>query len=95
MVAPSHGGAPPHGGRRSIAYAGLVMPVERRRTPNIKRFLITGVVLGFLAGAAVAVIGDPTPSYAASSQLGYLGVMGAALGVLLAGVVAVLLDRRR
>jgi len=73
----------------------MVMPVERRRTPNTKRFLITGVVLGFLAGAAVAVIGDPTPAYAASSQLGYLGVMGAALGALLAGVVAVLLDRRR
>ncbi len=67
---------------------------EHRRTPNFKRFLVTGVVLGFFVGAAVAVVGDPAPSYAASSQLGYLGVMGAALGALLAGVVAVLLDRR-
>ncbi len=67
---------------------------ERRRTPNVKRFIVTGVVLGFFAGAAVAVIGDPAPSYAASSQLGYLGVVGAFLGALLAAVLAVLLDRR-
>lgn len=67
---------------------------ERRRTPNFKRFLVTGVVLGFFVGAAVAVVGDPAPSYAASSQLGYLGVMGAALGALLAGALAALLDRR-
>jgi len=71
-----------------------VSSTERRRTPNFKRFLVTGVVLGFFVGAAVAVVGDPAPSYAASSQLGYLGVMGAALGALLAGALAALLDRR-
>jgi len=71
-----------------------VSSTERRRTPNFKRFLVTGVVLGFFVGVAVAVVGDPAPSYAASSQLGYLGVMGAALGALLAGALAALLDRR-
>jgi uncharacterized protein involved in exopolysaccharide biosynthesis len=71
-----------------------VSSTERRRTPNFKRFIITGVLLGFFAGAAVSVISSPAPSYAASSQLGYLGVMGAGLGALVAGLVAVLLDRR-
>ena len=45
--------------------------------------------MGFIA----AVFGDPAPSYMAGSQLGYLGVMGAALGALVAGLVGVLVDR--
>lgn len=66
---------------------------ERRRSPNFKRFIITGALLGFLVGFAAAVFGDPAPSYMAGSQLGYLGVMGAALGALVAGLVGVLVDR--
>lgn len=68
---------------------------QRRRTPNFKRFLVTGAVLGFVFGLVVASAGAPTPNYDASSAVGYLGVMGAGLGMLLAGFVAVLLDRRR
>ena len=67
----------------------------RRRSPNFKRFIITGALLGFLAGFIVSVIGDPAPSYGGGSQLGYLGVMGAALGALVAGFVGVLVDRRQ
>ena len=66
---------------------------ERRRSPNFKRFIITGALLGFLVGFIAAVFGDPAPSYMAGSQLGYLGVMGAALGALVAGLVGVLVDR--
>lgn len=66
----------------------------RRSSPDFKRFIITGVVLGFIAGGVVALRGDAAPGYDASSQLGYLGVLGAFLGAVLAGVVAVLLDRR-
>ena len=68
---------------------------ERRRSPNFKRFIITGALLGFLVGFITAVFGDPAPSYMAGSQLGYLGVMGAALGALVAGLVGVLVDRNR
>ncbi len=68
---------------------------QRRRLPNFKRFLVTGAVLGFVLGLVVASAGAPTPNYDASSAVGYLGVMGAGLGMLLAGFVAVLLDRRR
>jgi len=67
----------------------------RPRTPDFKRFIFTGVVLGFVVGAVLSVIGDQAPGYGAGSQVGYLGVMGAFLGALAAGLVAVLLDRRR
>ena len=67
----------------------------RPRSPDFKRFLISGVILGFVVGGALSVIGDEAPGYGAGSQIGYLGVMGAFLGALVAGLVAVLLDRRR
>ena len=51
--------------------------------------------LGSLPGFPVSVIGDPAPSYGGGSQMGYLGVMGAALGALVAGFVGVLVDRRQ
>lgn len=69
-------------------------PTGRRRAPDFKRFIITGVVLGFVAGGIASVAGDQAPGYGAGSQIGYLGVMGAFLGALIAGLVAVLLDRR-
>lgn len=77
-----------------VAYPGEVISTERRRAPNFKRFLITGVVLGFLAGAVVAVVGAPAAAYESGTQLGYFGVIGAGLGALLAALAAVLLDRR-
>ena len=65
-----------------------------RRTPKFTRFIGTGAVIGFIVGAAVAILGAPAPAYGVNAQLGYFGVLGAALGALIGGVVAVLLDRR-
>lgn len=65
-----------------------------RRSPYFTRFLATGAVLGFVVGAVAAVLGDPAPGYAEGSAMFYIGVFGAAIGAVLAGVVAVLLDRR-
>jgi hypothetical protein len=70
------------------------VPEKPRRTPKYTRFIGTGAVIGFIVGAAVAILGAPAPGYGVNTQLGYLGVLGAALGALVAGVVAVLLDRR-
>ena len=65
-----------------------------RRIPKFTRFIGTGAIVGFILGAAVAILGAPAPTYGLNAQLGYFGVLGAALGALIAGVVAVLIDRR-
>ncbi len=65
------------------------------RTPNFLRFIITGALVGFVFGAFVAVAGEGTPDYSSGSQIGFFGVLFAALGALLAALLAVLMDRRR
>jgi len=65
------------------------------RMPNFTRFIATGAILGFVVGAVAALLGDPAPGYAEGSAMLYIGVFGAAIGAVLAGVLAVLLDRRR
>lgn len=75
----------------ALAYPGAVS--SPRRSPRYPRFLVTGALLGFLAGALVAYLGHPVPNYGTGAQLGYFGGLGAGLGALLAGVVAALLDR--
>jgi hypothetical protein len=71
----------------------MVSTPEPRRSPRIVRFLVTGGVLGLLAGTAVVLFGQQVEGYSLSSQLGYFGVFGAAVGVLLAGLVVAFLDR--
>lgn len=66
----------------------------RRRSPRFARFIVTGALVGFLVGAAIAVFTDPAASYSTASAIGYLGAMGAGIGALLAALVAVLLDRQ-
>lgn len=75
--------------------------VKPARRPRFLPFILTGAVLGFVIGAAVALGGwfaDPDPTvasnYAPTAGAGYLGMVGALLGGLLAAVVAVLVDRR-
>lgn len=69
-----------------------------RRYPNFVAFISTGVILGFVAGSAVAYLGDDTATYghdySVTSAVLFLGVVGAFVVGLLAAIVAVLLDRR-
>jgi hypothetical protein len=66
-----------------------------RRSPKFTSFLLTGAILGFIAGSARAYYGDPAPGYGQGAAVAYVGIFGAAIGALLAGVLAVLLDRRK
>lgn len=76
--------------------AGTVACVSSpRRAPSFARFIVTGAILGFIAGSATAFFGEPAPTYGEGAAVGYLGAFGAAIGAMLAGVVAVLVDRRR
>lgn len=69
-----------------------------RRYPNFVAFISTGVILGFVAGSAVAYLSDDTATYghdySVTSAVLFLGIVGACVFGLLAAVIAVLLDRR-
>ena len=64
------------------------------RTPNFPAFLITGGLVGLVAGILLGVFGPDDTRYDVSAAVGFLGLICAALGVLVGGIVAVLLDRR-
>jgi len=66
-----------------------------RRNPNFTAFLATGGLAGLVIGLFVSVAGRVDARYDASAALGLLGLIGAGLGILVGGAVAVLLDRPR
>ena len=57
-------------------------------------FLISGGLIGLIVGFLVSVFGPAAISYGASTTVGFLGLISAGLGVLVAGIIAVLLDTR-
>lgn len=70
------------------------MDPERQppRTPNFTIFLLVGAFVGFVVGAAVALLGPQAGTYTTNTAIGYLGVLGAVLGLGLGGVVALVVD---
>ena len=69
-------------------------PRTPRRAPRIGPFLLTGGVLGLLAGFLISVTGPATSRYGAAGEIGFIGLGCTALGVLLGGIAFALLDRR-
>ena len=69
-------------------------PRKVRRKPKFTPFLVSGGLIGLLIGFFVSVSGPGDASYDASAVLGFLGLIGAGLGVLVGGIIAVLLDKR-
>lgn len=69
------------------------MSPDQPRIPNFKRLLIGGALLGILAGVIVSFAGDEAPGYSETSAALYLGAFGAVIGLGLAGLLGVMLDR--
>lgn len=66
--------------------------------PNFLRFLITGGVIGIIAGAIVGATGQDAPNYSAATEIAYLAAFGLLIGLGVAGLVAIGIDawlRRR
>ena len=73
--------------------AGLRLKV--RRAPVIPRFLLAGLVIGVIAGAAIDVLGPGSAAgYSPVRGEAYRGTLSGLLGELAGGDVAVVLDRR-
>jgi hypothetical protein len=72
---------------------------DEPRTPNFKRFLITGALIGLAVGVWFGLREPGGPSYTLdkSYDVGtavlFLGALGVLLGAGLGGIVALLLDR--
>ncbi len=72
------------------------------RRPRFLPFILTGAVIGFVLGAAVADFGwfEDTDSalvqgsYTPTAAIGYLGLLGASLCALLAALLALFVDGR-
>ena len=65
-----------------------------RREPRYSTFVVSGVVLGFVA-ALLLTFTQPEGEYSYAAVLGYLAVVLGLAGGLLGALVAVLLTRRR
>ena len=76
-----------------MTYAGRVKPAPPR-TPNFLRFIVTGAIVGFVGGIVFSLVGESATDYSALSQIAFFGVIFGGLGALLAGGLAVLLERR-
>ncbi|MDO4916566.1 MAG: hypothetical protein Q3974_02980 [Rothia sp. (in: high G+C Gram-positive bacteria)] len=74
--------------------------VTIRRAPSLLAFAITGGVMGLLLATILTFISSPDPvqmytdQYSRMAVFGVLAVVGTALGVALALIIALLLDRR-
>ena len=64
-------------------------PTDGPRAPRLIPFLVTGAVLGLLAGVVLALLGPASPVASDGQELVLLGLTGALLGGL-AGAVAFL-----
>ncbi|MBT1018286.1 hypothetical protein KJY77_03925 [Canibacter sp. lx-72] len=68
--------------------------VRVQRAVHIKRLLLIGVVMGAMCGAGVALLFDVKPEgfYTLGQIVGFTAVLGGAVGLLLAAMLALLLS---
>jgi hypothetical protein len=63
------------------------------RTPRYSMFLLTGAVLGAVVAVVVAVVGAAPDATGGTTVLAWFAVVGAFLGMLVAGTVGVVVER--
>lgn len=78
-------------------------PPRRSRQPRLVPFLATGAILGFALGGLLSLLNQPAVgtleaqrlrSFSEGSLVAYLGLLGAGVGLLLAGLAYLWADRR-
>ena len=65
-----------------------------RRAPRYRTFILTGFVVGAVAGVVLSLTGPDLQKYSSGAQAGYLGALLGLLGGALGGAVAVVAERR-
>lgn len=64
-----------------------------RRAPNLLAFLITGAILGAVAGFLFGLLGPSSLYYTRGSIVGFFLVIGLIVGAGLGSVVSLIIDR--
>jgi len=64
------------------------------RRPRMLPFLVTGALLGLVAGLLITTLGPSSETSGGAQELILLGATGAALGGLLGGIVFLMVERR-
>lgn len=72
--------------------SGRAREVRAYRTPRYPVFLITGAVVGLVVGVVVATITSTPTATGGGGVLGYFAAMGAFLGALVAGTLAMIVE---
>lgn len=70
----------------------ILVPVRRR--PTLSRFLMTGAIIGFVAGGLVGYLGPDAVNSSLTQEVLVMGFMGALVFALIASVAYLLADRR-
>lgn len=74
--------------------AADISEVSVRRAPKLGAFMVVGGLVGFLATLVVTSLFPADPNVGFAALLGYFSLFGVTIGVLLAAVIAIVLDRR-
>lgn len=64
-----------------------------RRAPNLLAFLITGAILGAVAGVLFGLLGPESQFYTRGSIMGFFLVIGLVVGAGLGSVVSLIVDK--
>ncbi len=65
-----------------------------RHAPRVWPFLIAGALVGVIAAIITVAVGEPPEDYGTGGAMGYFAIVFGIIGVGLAGILFLILDRR-